>query len=56
MIVMKIADDFVGAGPACVVVALAPYNHGVPLAGAAREQKAIAGMARSYIQCLIEVI
>jgi phosphoribosyl-dephospho-CoA transferase len=29
----------VGAGPACVVGALAPYNHGVPLAGAAREQK-----------------
>lgn len=26
--------QFVGAGPACVVGALAPYNHGVPLAGA----------------------
>jgi phosphoribosyl-dephospho-CoA transferase len=33
--------DFVsvGAGPACVVGASAPYNHGVLLAGAAREQK-----------------
>jgi phosphoribosyl-dephospho-CoA transferase len=29
----------VGAGPACVVGALAPYNHGVPLAGAARDQE-----------------
>jgi len=28
---------YVGAGPACVVGALAPYNHGVLLAGAARE-------------------
>ena len=27
----------VGAGPACVVGALAPYNHGVPLAGAVGE-------------------
>ena len=26
-----------GAGPACVVGALAPYNHGALLAGAARE-------------------
>ena len=29
--------QFAGAGPACVVGALAPYNHGVPLAGAARD-------------------
>jgi hypothetical protein len=29
----------VGAGPACVVGASAPYNHGALLAGDAREQK-----------------
>jgi hypothetical protein len=36
-----------GAGTACIVGALAPYNHGVPLAGDARDFLTIAGMARS---------
>ena len=36
---------FCRAGSACVVGALAPYNHGVPLAGAARRFK-LSGVAR----------
>jgi hypothetical protein len=44
----------VGAGPACVVGALAPYNHGVLLAGDARE-KMFAGMARSYTHAVVEL-
>ena len=55
-----LAGSFVGAGPACVVGASAPYNHGVPLAGAAREThnikfkiKTAGGCpAASYFSCL----